>query len=196
MSRRRRRNPSRGEWRPTDDSPPLLPRADFLLAALLGVGVLVAIVIVVLASRHNGEGGAVPPGSTATPAVAGSPDPADAAAIESLARLSIEVLPRGEWPSLYDSFTSDFQQRCSRGDFAQLGQESAQQQGANLALLAFKRLEQLAVDGDSATAVIVGELRGDGEYSVSAAFRREAGVWKLAPVPGLTGCAAFGRISG
>ncbi len=46
-------------------------------------------------------------------------------AIESLARRSIEVLPAGQWPSLYDSFTSEFQQRCPREEFDQAGMDSA-----------------------------------------------------------------------
>lgn len=175
MPRRRRRNPPPGESRPSDHSPPLLPRVDFLLAALLGAGVLVVMGIVILISRG---------GTT------------DAEAIQSLARRSIEALPKGEWPSLYDSYTSDFRQRCSREDFERAGVESAQALGADLDLLGFKRLEQLAVTGDSATGVIVGELKGTGEYTLSSAFRREDGDWKIAPVPGVEGCAAFQRLSG
>lgn len=184
MKERRKSQPGAA---PPPTTPPLLPRTDFLLAGLLGVAVLITVTAAVLLTRGGGS----------DPASLDSSAPAsDATAIETLARLSIEVLPRNEWPSLYDSFTSAFQARCPREQFDQLGRESAEGLGADLELLAFKRLEQLMVEGDSATAVIVGELRGKSEYSVRAAFQREGGTWKLAAVPGTSGCSAFDRLSG
>jgi hypothetical protein len=36
-----------------------------------------------------------------------------------LARDSIELLPAGRWPELYDQFTREFQDRCTREEFTQ-----------------------------------------------------------------------------
>ena len=124
------------------------------------------------------------------------PSTPDELAIEALARRSIEVLPAGEWPSLYEDFTPEFQQRCPRQEFIDGGARSASELGANLPLLAYKRLEQVSVTGETATAVIVGEIRGQSEYSIQAAFQRVDGVWKLAPEASTEGCAAFAQISG
>jgi hypothetical protein len=125
-----------------------------------------------------------------------SPSNPDQAAIDALARRSIEVLPRGEWPSLYDDFGPEFHARCPREEFAQGGATNAQELGSSLPLLGYKRLEELNISGDNATALIVGELRGSPEYKVSAAFQRIDGIWKLAPVPETEGCQAFTRLSG
>ena len=120
----------------------------------------------------------------------------DEEVIQSLARRSIEVLPADQWPSLYDSFTSEFQQRCSREQFDQVGEDSAAQLGDDVRLLRFKRTEGVTIEGLTAQAVIVGEIVGQSEYQTQAAFQKENGVWKIAPVPGTEGCAAFGRLGG
>lgn len=114
--------------------------------------------------------------------------------IESLARRSIEVLPAGEWPSLYDSFTAEFRQRCPEEEFIQAGVDSASALGDNLQFLRFKRVENVAVEGDNARALIVGEVSGqpNSEYMSLALFRKEDGVWKLTPVADSEGCQAFG----
>jgi hypothetical protein len=118
----------------------------------------------------------------------------DRTAIEALARRSIEVLPAGQWPTLYDDFTVEFQQRCPRQEFIDGGAANATELGASLPLLAYKRLEQFSVNGDSASAVVVGEIKGESEYSVQAAFQRVNGAWKLTAAPGTDGCAAFTRL--
>ncbi len=139
----------------------------------------------------------VTPGSaTITPGGAPTAAASDEEAIQSLARRSIEVLPAGQWPSLYDSFSGEFQQRCSREQFEQVGEDSATQLGENLRLLRFKRTEGVTIEGQTAQAVIVGEIVGQGEYQVGAAFQKEDGVWKIAPVPNSEGCAAFNSLSG
>jgi len=129
------------------------------------------------------------PGAATTDAV--QPAGSDEEAIQSLARRSIEVLPAGQWPSLYDSFTSEFQQRCSREQFDQVGEDSAAQLGDDIKLLRFKRTEGVTIEGLTAQAVIVGEIVGQSEYQIQAAFQKENGAWKIAPAPGTQGCAAF-----
>jgi hypothetical protein len=124
------------------------------------------------------------------------PSNPDEVAIEALARRSIEVLPAGQWPSLYDDFTPEFQQRCPRQEFAAGGARNATELGNDLPLLGYKRLDQVIVTGDSASAVVYGEIRGKSDYSVEAAFQRIDGAWKLAPAPNTEGCAAFNRLGG
>jgi hypothetical protein len=124
--------------------------------------------------------------------VAASPDEQ---AMQALARKSIEVLPRGEWPTLYDDFTVEYQQRCPRPDFEAAGVAGAAEQGEKLSLLRFVRLEELSVQGDAATAVIVGEITGETEYRVRGAFQKVDGVWKIAPAANTEGCSAFDRIT-
>ncbi|MEE8347261.1 MAG: hypothetical protein V3S20_07945, partial [Dehalococcoidia bacterium] len=117
--------------------------------------------------------------------------------IQSLARRSIEALPAGQWPSLYDSFTSEFQGRCSRAAFDQVGLVSASQLGDELLqLLRFKRLESLTIEGSKAQGIIVGEIAGQSEYQIQAAFQLEDGGWKIAPASDTVGCEAFSRLSG
>ena len=127
-----------------------------------------------------------------------SDGPSDEESIESLARRSIEVLPAGEWPSLYDSFTSEFQQRCPLVEFVQAGADSATELGDDLQFLRFKRVENVAVEGENARAEIVGEIGGqpDSEYKLRALFRKEDGDWKLTPVADSEGCQAFGFTGG
>ena len=109
--------------------------------------------------------------------------------IESLAQRSVEVLPAGEWPFLYDSFTSEYQARCPRLEFNRAGVEAANQ--LDLQSLRFLRVEALTVEESTALAVIVGEESQQGEYKVQAEFRKESGEWKLAPAAGTQGCEAF-----
>jgi len=124
-----------------------------------------------------------------------SPTTPDDFAIEALARRSIEVLSAGQWPSLYDDFTEEFRARCPREQFVAGGETNANELGDQLQLLGYKRLEDVVYSGEAATAVIVGELRGQSEYRVGSAFRRVGGTWKLAPDTGTEGCAAFNRLS-
>ncbi len=118
--------------------------------------------------------------------------------IESLARRSIEVLPAGEWPSLYESFTREFQQRCPRQEFEQAGEDSASAQGDDLQFIRFRRVEDLAIQDRNARAVIVGDVAGkpDSEYKLRALFRKEDDEWRLAPVADSEGCQAYGLPTG
>ena len=100
-------------------------------------------------------------------------------------------MPARHWPSLYDSYTSEFQQRCPREEFDQGGVDAAIELGDDLQLLRFNRLESLMIEGSSAQAVIVGEIAGLGEYQIQAAFQKADGDWKLAPAPDTQGCQAF-----
>jgi hypothetical protein len=191
----RRRQARRGVSRPV--TPGIFRRRDVIAVAAIAGGILGSVALIALLSGGDGSG----PGGTSatldasiTAAPAFVPTTPDELAIETLARRSIEVLPQGEWPSLYDDFTPEFQQRCPRQDFADGGARNATELGASLSLLAYKRLEQLAITGDSASAVVVGEIRGQREYSVQTAFSRVSGTWKLAPAPQTGGCAAFNRL--
>jgi len=159
-----------------------------------GVVLLIILGVVVLSGGNDGaQNGA---GAPTVSAPAFSPSNPDEAAIAALARNSIEVLPRGEWPSLYESFTAEYQERCSKDEFVAAGESSAEEQGDNLPLLGFVDLEDLVVDGDSATAVIVGQIEGVSQYRVRGSFEKVDGAWKLAPAEGTDGCAAFDRVSG
>lgn len=139
-----------------------------------GAAVAAAVVVLVLFVFGDGDG--------------------DEGEIEALARRSVEVLPAGEWPSLYGSFTSDFQQRCSRQEFEQAGEDSAIQLGDDLPFLRFKRVENVFIEGPNARAEIVGQIAGQPEYRLQAVFRMENGDWKLAPAANTEGCDAFRRL--
>ncbi len=118
----------------------------------------------------------------------------DEDAIESLARRSVEALPAGEYPSLYESFTREFQQRCPRQEFEQEGENAATLLGDDLQFLRFRRVEDLAIQGQNARAVIVGDVAGkpESEFKRRALFRKEDGEWRLVPVADSVGCQAFG----
>ena len=178
--RRRRQRAAVSAGGAASTSALIRPR-ELLIAAVTG-GVLVAALAFFLIL----SGGGGTPFSATTP---------DEQAIEALARESIEVLPRGEWPSLYDSFTPEFQQRCSRTEFEAAGEAGAREQGEKLPLLHFVRLEAVTIQGETATATIVGEITGESEYKVRAAFQKLEGTWKLAPAASLGGCAAFDRVA-
>lgn len=118
----------------------------------------------------------------------------DEDAIESLARRSVEALPAGEYPSLYESFTREFQQRCPRQEFEQEGENAATLLGDDLQFLRFRRVEELAIQGQNARAVIVGDVAGkpESEFKRRALFRKQDGEWRLMPVTDSEGCQAFG----
>jgi hypothetical protein len=174
---------------------PLISRRDVLIAAGIAATVGIAILVVVVASLGGGDNSEdVTTEQTVFPPF--SPDTPDGAAIVELARSSIEVLPRGEWPSLYDSFTSEYQQRCPRDEFVAAGEAGAQEQGTNLSLLRFVNLEQVSIESDNATAVVVGEIQGLQQYKLKSAFRKVDGSWKISPTEGTSGCNAFDRLEG
>jgi hypothetical protein len=170
---------------------------------LIAVGAIAAgiagsvALIALLSNGGNSEDGGTSATllASSTQASAFVPSSPDEVAIEALARRSIEVLPAGQWPTLYEDFTPEFQQRCPRQEFVDGGARNATELGQSLPLLAYKRLEQVSIADDAASAVVVGEIRGQPEYSVEAAFQRVAGVWKLAPAPSTERCAAFNRLT-
>ena len=203
-SRRRRRPSTQPTAAEANRRPLLLKRGDVAAASVLVAVTFLLMGIALLTSGGTGEGGtaaggagAIPPAGgtsasdTGAPTDDGRPTTGEEEAIQTLARRSIEVLPAGQWPSLYDSCTSEFQQRCPREEFDQAGVDAAAQLGDNLRLLRFKRLESVTIDGSSAQAVITGEIAGQGEYEIQAAFQKEGGDWKIAPAAGTQGCQAF-----
>lgn len=150
------------------------------IASLVAVAAVTALIV-----RGGGDGQS---GSTVSAF--------DQQAIESLARRSVELLPQGEWPSLYDSFTAEFQQRCSRADFEQAGRDDAAKLGDDLFTIRFIRLEDLVVEGNTGRANIIGEVGGNTQYTIQASFQKiEDGTWRIAPAPGTQGCSAFNRLS-
>jgi hypothetical protein len=151
---------------------------------------------VVVASLGGGDEGSEDTVTEQTVFPPFSPDTPDGEAIVSLARNSIEVLPRGEWPSLYDSFTPDYRDRCPKDQFDAAGEAGAREQGTNLPLLKFVNLEQVSIEGDNATAVIVGEIQGLQQYKLRSAFRKIDGAWKISPTEGTSGCNVFDRLDG
>jgi hypothetical protein len=178
-----------------------LGRAELIAAGFLVFGIIAIIAAVAVTSGGGGSSTTSAPEGSPTPAPSASgvlfqPADADGEAIVALARKSIESLPQGQWPSLYDDFVASFQARCSATDFAQGGVDSANALGSNLSLLAFKFMQDVVINGEVAHGTIVGELTGISEYQVSAYFAREDGVWKLDAAPDTTGCEAFTRISG
>ena len=181
-SRSERRRRERGGSPSKQPVEPILRSRDVVVVATVGGGLIAALLVFLLFSR-GGDGD----GSQSAPP--------DQQAIEALARDSIEVLPRGEWPSLYESFTPEFQQRCPRPDFEAAGAQGAAEQGEKLPLLRFVRLEEVSILADTATATIVGEITGETEYRVRGAFQKVDGAWKLAPAANTSGCSAFDRVT-
>jgi hypothetical protein len=178
-SRSERRRRERAGHHTGTPHEPILRSRDVVIVATVG-GSLIAALLVFLLFFSGGDDGSSP---------AASPDEQ---AIESLARDSIEVLPRGEWPSLYESFTPEFQQRCPRPEFEAAGAQGAAEQGDQLSLLRFIRLEDVSVLGDTATATIVGS--SESEYRIRSAYQKVDGIWKLAPAANTSGCSAFDRV--
>lgn len=120
---------------------------EVIAALILGVAVLAVGGLALLLSGGDGGQEAATPAATGTGRPTFSPANADEAAIQELARKSIEALPRNQWPSLYDDFVPEFQARCSREEFVQAGQAAAEEQGENLPRLGYVRLEDVSVTG-------------------------------------------------
>lgn len=210
MQYRRQPPPDHGSVSSNRDKPPEpsdlpafpLGRGELIAAGFLIAGVILIVAAVVLTRGSSNDD----PGDNTTATAVASPSPsatgavfsptdADGQAIVTLARKSIEVLPVGQWPSLYDDFVSSFQDRCSATEFAQAGIDSANNLGTNLALLGYKRMQGVTIAGNTADGIIVGELKGISEYQVEAHFAKENGTWKISPAPGTGGCSAFNVIS-
>jgi len=130
----------------TDPQRPLLRRRDLLIACAIAAAVGIGILVVVLISGGSGGDNSSDQSVTETFFPPYSPNSPDGLAIVALARSSIEVLPRGEWPSLYDSFTAEYQQRCPKDQFAAAGEADAQEQGSNLSTIAPVRKPRASVD--------------------------------------------------
>jgi hypothetical protein len=176
---------------------PIIGRTELIAAGLVLVAAGVALGLVLLLTGGDDDGGEAVQ-ATANATVTSTPfEPidADGQAIIALGRRSVEALPDGEWPGLYDAFTQEFRNRCSFSDFVAAGETDTADLGASLQLIRFKYLIDVILSGDTASAVIVGALSDD-EYSVETAYLRVDGVWKIAPAPGTTGCSAFNRLSG
>lgn len=174
----------------------MLRGGDLLAAALLGAGVAVVLAAIVLMAAGSGSGGEHPVTTASPPAALFSPSTADEQAVAELARRTVEALPQGRWPALYDEFTPEFQTRCPRDEFVAVGERDAAAQGSNLALIRYKGLRSASVTDTSAEVVIVGTAAGGSEYTIRAYFQKVDGVWRIAPAPGTEGCAAFSRLSG
>jgi hypothetical protein len=189
-SRRRRGNPG-------SDLPSFpLGRSELIAAAFVVIGIAAIAAAVVFTQGGDDEAG--PPTDVPLPSASGmrlEPRDADSEAIIALARRSIEVLPQGQWPSLYMDFTSEFRARCPQASFNQAGVDTGVNLGEDLALLAFKFVQDATFTGDRADATIVAEVTGKYEYQVIASFAREDGAWKIAPVAGTEGCSAFNVLS-
>src|SRR2546427_2964539 len=136
----------------TDPQRPLLRRRDLLIACAIAAAVGIGILVVVLIS--GGSGGETSSDETVTETFFPpySPDSPDGLAAADLARSSIEVLPRGEWPSLYDSFTPEYQQRCPTDQFVAAGGAGRPQQRNNHPLRRLANLQQRFTEGESRTA--------------------------------------------
>lgn len=195
-SQRRRRLREKGSGsEPAAES--ILRRGDIVTAAVLAAGGLIVIAAAFLLSRG---GGAAPQASASpaasVPATLYSPTTPDETAIADLSRQAVLALPQDKWAELYDVFNAEFQARCPRAQFEQLGQTDAQAQGANLSQIRYKGLRSVNIEGGSADAVIVGEAAGQAEYTIRAYFTKADGAWKLAAGPDTQGCDAFSRLSG
>lgn len=191
-SRQQRRRQSR-----RDNPPPIIGRTELIAAGVVFVAAALTLGVVLLVSSGGGDDDDST-GETPVPTPTGEAFvPADdaGAAIVELGRRSVEALPNGVWPELYDSFTQEFRDRCSREDFAAAGEADASAQGDNLNQIAFVKLIDVSITGDTATAVIVGASAGT-EYQIGTAYALEDGDWKIAPPPGTSGCNGFTRIGG
>jgi hypothetical protein len=187
--RRRERQQEAGAYRPAFGAP------EAAGAALIGAAVILVVAAAILLSDGNGNGGATPQPAATEPVLI-VPEGPDEEAVAALARQSIEALPRGEWPALYEKFTRAFRERCPEEEFIQVGIRSAQEQGPNLSRIRYKGLEALEIQGDAATVVVAGDLQGESEFAIGQRMEREEGEWKLAPQPDTQGCQAFHRLRG
>jgi hypothetical protein len=168
----------------------LLRPRELVIAGIVGGALLAAFVTFLIFRSGDGDRSANP---VPSPLTATTPDEI---AVESLGRQAVEALPRGEWPLLYDSFSPEFQTRCPREQFVAAGEADAQAQGDQLPLIRFVRLEDVVFEGDTAKAVIVGEITGQTEYRIRGAFQKLDGTWKLAPAGATEDCtSAFDRVA-
>lgn len=96
------------------------------------------------------------------------------------------------WSKIHDLYSEEFQERCSRDDFigqvmmakVLLGEGEWKDMIGEMKLLA---VENIQIQGDSATAEVTSELLGE-EQRETEYYVREDGRWRLAPAPGSEGC--------
>lgn len=200
---RRRKRRSAGAEPPAERSL-AFGRTTRIALGFLAFGIVAVIVVGLVISSTGGGDGEEATANTATAADATGPTATsggsaqDETDIRVLAERSVEVLPAGQWPSLYEDFTLEFRGRCDRAVFSQAGVDSAASLGDSLPLLEFKELKELSITSDKASGIIVGRYRGmDGsDYDIQAAFAKVDGRWKIAPAPDTTGCSAFNQLGG
>ncbi len=175
---------------------PIIGRTELITAAvvLATAGVTLVLVLLLTGGDDGGEAVLATPNATVT-STPFEPVDADGQAIINLGSRSVEALPDGEWPQLYDAFTQEFRNRCQLSEFIAAGEADAANLGDSLQQIRFKYLIDVSLSGDTASAVIVGALADD-EYTIETAYVRENSMWRIAPAPGTTGCSAFNRLSG
>ena len=188
---RRRRSKQQDQMRP------IIGRVELIATGLVlaTAGVTLGIVLLLTGGDDDGEAAAQATATataTSTPFV---PVDADGRAIVDLGRRSVEALPDGEWPGLYNAFTQEFRDRCMLSDFVDAGEADAANLGGSLQQIRFKYLIDVSLSGDAASAIIVGALSDD-EYTIETTYERVNDVWQIAPPPGTAGCSGFNRLSG
>lgn len=169
-----------------------------LIALLIGAGVIIAVLAIILLAGGDGDEEDVvqPTAAASTPVPLVDPQTEDEMALAELARRTIESLPNGTWAELYDAYTPEFQERCSREEFVETGEQSAQEQGAQLSLIRYVGVNDFSVEEATARLIIVGQIGQLGEYTIGAEFEKIDGEWLISPVDQTTGCQAFDRLSG
>jgi hypothetical protein len=181
------------------ETQPIIGRTELVAALVVFAAAALTLVMVFLISSggdgDDDSGGSVAGSdvpATATGAAFMAEDEAGAAILE-LGRRSVEALPNGQWPGLYDSFTQEFRDRCPREEFEAAGETDAEAQGDRLQQIAFVKMLNVVFSGDTATAVIVGAV-GSEEYTIGTGYALEDGEWKIAPPPDTSGCNGFTRL--
>ncbi len=176
---------------------PIIGRVELIATGLVlaTAGVTLGLVLLLTGGDDDGEAAVQATANATVTSTPFEPVDADGQAIIDLGRRSVEALPDGEWPELYDAFTQEFRDRCGFSDFIAAGEADAANLGAALQQIRFKYLIDVSLSGDTASAVIVGALSDD-EYTIETAYVRENSVWKIEPAPGTAGCSGFNRLSG
>lgn len=187
----RRRRRQRGQM------PPIIGRTELITAGVVLASAGVALGVVLLLAGGADDSGPTAQATVNATATSTPFEPVDAngQAIIELGRRSVEALPEGQWPGLYNAFTQGFRDRCPFSEFLAAGEADAANLGDMLSQIRFKYLIDVSMSGDTASAVIVGTLATD-EYTIETAYVREDSVWKIAPAAGTTGCSGFNRLSG
>ena len=176
---------------------PIIGRTELIAVGLVLAVAGVALGLVLLLAGGDDDGGEAvqATGDTTPTSTPFEPVDADGQVIIDLGRQSVEALPNGEWPGLYDAFTQEFRDRCSFDDFVAAGETDTADLGDLLQQIRFKYLIDVDLSGEAASAIIVGALSND-DYTIQTAYLRENSVWKIAPAPGTAGCSGFNRLSG